>query len=199
MREKGEEERTLWLVRHAESTWNALGLVQGQADDATLTRQGRFQAEELAARFRGRSVDAVYASDLRRARETATPLASAVGLPVRTRMELRERCFGICEGQPQSTLGPDITGINGLEVVDEHAHPEYGESLNDVYKRAVMFIEWLTLQDHADDVVAVAHGGTVRAIRAYCAGHSVRDMGWGEVPNGSVWPVKLPCLLSTTT
>src|ERR1700761_8796218 len=72
----------LWLVRHGESTWNTLGLAQGHCDQARLTRLGQRQAWAVAAQLRDRPVAALYASDLRRALETAAPLAEVTGLSV---------------------------------------------------------------------------------------------------------------------
>jgi phosphoribosylformylglycinamidine cyclo-ligase len=65
----------LWLVRHGETTWNAEGRWQGQAD-APLTERGREQARRLARRLAGQRFDAVYASDLGRALETAEVVAA---------------------------------------------------------------------------------------------------------------------------
>jgi 2,3-bisphosphoglycerate-dependent phosphoglycerate mutase len=193
-----EDERTLWVVRHGESTWNVLGLVQGQSDDPVLTRRGRRQSEGLAAHFRaaedarGRRVGAVIASDLRRARQTAEILAVPTGLPVETDPRLRERSFGTSEGLAAHLLHAGVTGIRGDRVVDVDAHPDGGESLHDVYRRAATFVDQITRQTHGGDVVVVAHGGTVRAIRAYCAAIEVWDMTWDDVPNASAWRVRLP-------
>jgi 2,3-bisphosphoglycerate-dependent phosphoglycerate mutase len=192
MKWNGEDELVLWLVRHGESTWNILGLVQGQTDESTLTRQGHHQAERLAEVFQDLPVVAVYSSDLRRAHETANVLGTALGLHVRPCRALRERSFGVYENRPLISLCPEITGIQAGRVVDIHAQPEAGESLDDVYSRASMFIDWLRYQRHSGDVVAVAHGGSVREIRAYCAGLCLSEMPWDEVPNASVWRVALP-------
>ena len=74
----------LWLVRHGESTWNVAGLAQGHNDEAELTERGLRQAAEAAWQFHGRAVRAIYASDLRRARQTAAAFAAVLGLPVHT-------------------------------------------------------------------------------------------------------------------
>lgn len=192
MKWNGEDELVLWLVRHGESTWNILGLVQGQTDEATLTRQGHRQAQKLAESFQDLPVAAVYASDLRRAQETANVLGAALGLQVQPCRALRERSFGVCENRPQISLCHGVTGIQAGRVVDIHARPEGGESLDDVCGRAGTFIDWLRYQRHSGDVVVVAHGGSVRAIRAYCAGFCLSEMPWDEVPNASVWRVALP-------
>lgn len=186
------ENQTIWLVRHGESTWNVLGLVQGHADEAVLTRQGRRQAQLLTHRLGGRTIDAVYTSDLRRAQETAAILADSFGLQAHPHTALRERGLGVLEGSPVGSLGPAATGIDGDRVVDTDARPEGGESLDELYQRVAGFFDWLRLQSHGAETLVVAHGGTVRMIRAFCAGRSVRDMTWDTVPNGSLWHVRMP-------
>jgi broad specificity phosphatase PhoE len=188
------KDQTIWLVRHGESTWNVLGLVQGHADEAVLTRQGRRQAQLLTHRLGGRTIDAVHTSDLRRAKETAEILAQSLGLPTQPHTALRERGLGVVEGSPVSSLTPEDSGIDGDRVVDTGARPVGGESLEDLYRRAADFVDWLQHRPHPDgaDTLVVAHGGTVRMIRAYCAGRSVPDMTWDTVPNGSLWRVRVP-------
>jgi 2,3-bisphosphoglycerate-dependent phosphoglycerate mutase len=188
------KDQTIWLVRHGESTWNVLGLVQGHADEAVLTRQGRRQAQLLTHRLAGRTIDAVYTSDLRRAKETAAILAHSLGLQAQPNTALRERGLGVREGSPVSSLSPEDIGIDGDRVVDTEARPLGGESLDDLYQRAAGFVDWLRERPHAHhaDTLVVVHGGMVRMIRAYCAGRSVHDMTWDTVPNGSLWRVRVP-------
>ena len=182
---------TLWLVRHGESTANARGIVQGHDDSPDLTLRGRLQAQRLVGILRHRSVDALYSSDLRRAQRTANVLSNPLGLPVQTDRALRERGFGVFEGGPLSALRPEFTGIRHDRVEDVHARPVGGESLDDVYRRAGEFVGWLLLHEVGRNVVVVTHGGTVRAIRAYCAGRTADELAWDHVPNGSVWRIRV--------
>jgi probable phosphoglycerate mutase len=181
----------MWLVRHGESTWNVLGLIQGHADGPTLTEKGRQQSVHAAEQFRDRGVAAVYASDLERAQQTAAFIGTTVGLPVQTDPALRERCFGRHEGLPFSSLDPAESGISGELVRDASARPEGGESLDQVRHRVGTFVEWLRDQPHNGDVVVVTHGGTIRALRAYCLGIAMVESTWDPVPNGSVWGIHL--------
>lgn len=184
---------TLWLVRHGESTWNTLGLTQGHNDEAELTRRGERQAAEVAERLGGLPVRAIYASDLRRARQTAAPLADAVGVPVVLDARLRERRLGVLEGTPASANGPSVTGLDlaaGL-LTDPDARPEGGESVRDLYRRAAAFCDDLragTLPPSArgEDVVVVAHGGTLRVLRAYLSGVPAERMDWAPLANAAV-------------
>jgi len=132
-------------------------------------------------------IEAIYASDLVRAQQTAAFVGTALGIPVRYDDALRERCFGSREGLPLSTLDPEHSGISGDRVVDASARPEGGESLDELYYRAGAFVESLLAQQHAGDVVVVTHGGTIRALRAYCSGRAMLGLAWDVVPNGSVW------------
>ena len=193
-----KDSRTLWLVRHGESTWNDLGLIQGHADGPVLTEHGRAQSRAVAHGLRGVAVAAIYASDLERAQQTAAFVGSALGLPVHADSALRERCFGVCEGLPLSALDPTQSGISDGWVVDAAARPEGGESLDDLYGRVRAFVDGLGDRPTAGDVVIVTHGGTLRALRAYCAGEPMLDRCWDEVANGSVWKVDRPAIAQAT-
>src|SRR5580693_6156025 len=158
---------TLWLVRHGESTWNTAGLAQGHNDEAELTERGLRQAAQAAAQFGYRPVRAIYASDLRRARQTAAAFAAVLGLPVLADARLRERSLGVLEGVRSATIGASVTGLDAGRVADPDARPAGGESVRDLYGRAGEFIDELAAtvdDDVAGDLVVVAHGGTVRVV-----------------------------------
>jgi 2,3-bisphosphoglycerate-dependent phosphoglycerate mutase len=194
MNESDDGRRTLWMVRHGESTWNELGLIQGQADGPTLTDKGRQQSGQAAEQFRQIPVGAIYSSDLARARETAAFIGKALGVPVAADPALRERCFGSYEGLPLSALDTVDSGICGDQVIDAAARPDGGESLDEVYERVGSFLERLERERHRGDVVLVSHGGAIRAMRAYCAGVPMRGTKWDVVSNGSVSPVRQPSI-----
>jgi probable phosphoglycerate mutase len=197
--------RTVWLVRHGESTWNTIGLMQGHNDRAELTSRGMRQAAEVAERLRNLPVRAIYASDLRRAQQTAAPLAAAVGVPVVLDSRLRERCLGVLEGNPVAGNGPASTGLDlaaGL-LADPDIRPPGGESVRDLYLRAASFCDDLAVGALPDpsgrpggDVVVVAHGGTVRVLSAYLNGVPVERMAWAPLENATV--LDFPCLRKGT-
>ncbi|HPK33194.1 MAG TPA: histidine phosphatase family protein [Ottowia sp.] len=85
-------------IRHGETTWNADGRVQGHTDIG-LSDTGRAQAQRLAQALAGRDrLDAIYSSDLARARDTAAAVGAAMGVAVQLEQGLRERAFGRVEG-----------------------------------------------------------------------------------------------------
>lgn len=188
----------LWLVRHGESTWNTVGLAQGHNDQAELTSRGLRQAAEAAERFREHPVRAIYASDLRRALQTAVAFSKVLELPVFADSRLRERSLGRLEGTASATIGPAVTGLDEGRVADPDARPASGESVRDLYRRTAAFCDdlstWLRdghdahpgLADATGDVVVVAHGGTVRVLAAYLNGIPVDQMSWGPVANAKI-------------
>jgi probable phosphoglycerate mutase len=201
--------QVLWLVRHGESTWNTLGLAQGHCDHARLTRLGQRQAWAVAARLRGRPVGALYASDLRRALETAVPLAEVTGLAVTRDARLRERCLGVLEGAATTAIGPAANGLRGEEVVEPDARPDGGESLREFYQRVAGFADELATRllsapdrameaERAGEIAVVAHGGTLRVLNAYLRGIPVERMRWEPLGNGCIlrspagWPAVRP-------
>jgi 2,3-bisphosphoglycerate-dependent phosphoglycerate mutase len=177
----------LWLVRHGESTWNVLGLAQGQSDRARLTRLGARQARYVADQLRGRRIGAVYASDLRRATATAAPLAAALGLEARLDPRLRERSLGVLEGTASTAVPAALSGVAGDRVLDPDARPPDGESLRDMYWRVAAFADDLPASGEA---AVVAHGGTLRTLTAYLRGVPVERMSWEPIGNGCI--VRLP-------
>ena len=96
------------LVRHGQSEWNAEGRWQGQADPP-LTDLGRLQAREAAGALG--TVDAVWASDLQRAVETATVIADQLGVgPVVVDPDLRERDAGEFSGLTRPEIAARFPG-----------------------------------------------------------------------------------------
>jgi 2,3-bisphosphoglycerate-dependent phosphoglycerate mutase len=185
----------LWLVRHGESTWNALGLAQGHCDQPRLTPLGVRQARYVASQLRGRPIGALYASDLQRAVATAAPLAAALGLAITRDARLRERSLGILEGTAAVAVPAALSGVAGNYVIDPDAWPPDGESLRDLYRRVADFADDLLAQGvpgevAPGEVAVVAHGGTLRVLTAYLRGVPVERMRWEPVANGTV--VRLP-------
>lgn len=187
-------ERVLWLVRHGETNWNRMGWVQGHLDSPRLTRRGRAQARRVASLLVTKDVSVVYSSDLRRARCTAEIIAEQLARPLRTDPRLRERSFGQLEGSPLESLRSEVSGIDRGRVTDVAAHPEGGESLGQVAARCAEFVQWLEARPNDGDVVIVAHGGSIRMLKAVLSRTEVSGMHWGTVANASVHRLVLPTL-----
>jgi 2,3-bisphosphoglycerate-dependent phosphoglycerate mutase len=94
--------RDIFVVTHAQSTHHIDGLVGGWYD-TDLTDLGRRQADAISVRIAelvGDSAVELYASDLKRAAQTAAPIAERLGVAARLMPDLREKSFGVAGGRP---------------------------------------------------------------------------------------------------
>jgi probable phosphoglycerate mutase len=156
--------RELWLVRHAESAWNAMGLWQGHADPGLSTR-GVAQAEALAATLAGAGIEAVVASDLRRASETARIVAATLGVGLLQDPRLRERDLGAWSGLTTAQIAgrwPDE--LARVRARDPEFRPGGGESIREVRVRAGAFFRDLAAGPGPARCAIVTHGGLIRAL-----------------------------------
>jgi len=154
----------LILVRHGETDWNSGGRYQGHSD-VGLSEAGRWQAARLRERFRGERIDAFYASDLHRAMETAAIIAEPHGKAVCPVPALREINFGYWEGLTHS----QIAAIYPQELerwlfgAGDAVVPG-GESFAQVRQRAWRALEEMVKAHRGQTILAVSHGGTIRAV-----------------------------------
>jgi probable phosphoglycerate mutase len=156
----------LLLVRHGETDWNAEGKLQGHTD-RPLNDYGRRQAQALADKLAGESIDAVYASDLSRARETAEILGAKLGLPVVVDPDLREKNWGNWEG---------LTS-------DERLHIEFEGETSEAHRdRTLSAVQRIVERHPGERVVVVTHGGSLRRIQAAVSGFALP-----VIENCAVW------------
>jgi probable phosphoglycerate mutase len=107
------------FVRHGETDSNVRRLVAGSLD-VPLTARGREQAQAAAAALADSGVTSIFASPLQRARHTAETIAAALTLPVTLLNELKERCWGVLEGQPQGQRARGVVP-EGAETYEAYA------------------------------------------------------------------------------
>lgn len=139
-----------FFLRHGETEPNRMGLATGMTD-VPLNDAGRRQAEAAAKALAGLGIDAIFASPLRRARDTAEYVAQRLGLPVSIIDEIAERHWGEFEGQPKE-----------LRVWD--AKPRGGEGLDEFTGRT---LRGLARIPGGMRPLVVAHSGTFRALCAW--------------------------------
>ncbi len=151
-------------IRHGETAWNVETRIQGQLDIG-LNATGRWQAHRLALALAAEAFDAVYASDLYRAWDTARALADGAGLPLVTDEVLRERGFGVFEGMTFAEIEarfPDQA--RRWRQRDARFGPEGGETLAAFYARAVSGVAGLAARHPGKQIVVVTHGGVLDAL-----------------------------------
>jgi broad specificity phosphatase PhoE len=182
----------LVLVRHGQSSWNELRLVQGQNDEARLTSKGREQALRAAGELRQGRFDLIVSSDLVRTVETAQIIGDVLGLEIDLDVDLRERCYGVAEGGSLDAITAAMVGVENGVITNEDAKPEGGETLAEVRERAGRFVRRTVERWPDQRLLVVTHGGTIRALRSYCAGTPMQGALWDAVANCSLWTVSRP-------
>lgn len=154
----------LIVLRHGETTWNQDTRIQGHTD-IDLNDTGRWQAERLAAALADEQLTAVYASDLKRAFNTAAAVARAHGLSVQPHIGLRERCFGELEGNTWAeieTRTPEQASLWRSRVPEWS--PQNGESLHVLQQRVLDTLNALASRHMGEHIALVAHGGVLDII-----------------------------------
>lgn len=171
------------FIRHGETDWNVEKRIQGQID-IPLNETGRAQALAMAFSAAHHSLDAIYSSDLMRARDTANMLAERRGLDVKILPPLRERHFGIFQG---------LTAAEGkVQQPEAHARylardPDYdfvtGESMHSLAARVETAVQAMTQHHAGQTIAAVTHGGVLDILYRKATGkplHAPRDF---NIPN----------------
>lgn len=175
---------SIYLVRHGATEWNHDKRAQGHAD-IDLDAEGHRQAVTVAQELAPLAIDAVYSSDLKRAVDTARPIAETHGLEVRIDPAFRE----IDQG--------DWTGLHVDEIKERWpdmwgparhftARPA-GESPREVRERALAGLARVVSDVPEGTAVIVSHGGTIRWIAAEALGYNdkrsarIRGLGNGGV------------------
>ncbi|WP_019139553.1 histidine phosphatase family protein [Noviherbaspirillum massiliense] len=165
------------LIRHGETDWNAEKRLQGHLD-IPLNAEGRRQAAALGRSLLDEPLDAIFSSDLQRARQTAEAIAAPRGMTVQIDPGLRERCYGGFEGLTYEEIGeryPEAYLAWKARDPDARFPPgqNLAESLREFSQRAVSAIARLASRDGYRKIAIVAHGGVLD-----CAYRAARGMGF---------------------
>lgn len=174
---------TIYLVRHAEAEGNIGRRCHGQYD-SLLTKLGREQARLVGERFRDVPLDAVYSSDLSRARHTALAIAQPHDLPVIERKALREIDMGEWEDKAWAELP-----IQTPELYDIWCNKPWlcrapgGETIMEAGTRALAEMRTIAKERDGQTVVVVCHGSAIRGILTRALGlrdDEMMQVGWGD-------------------
>jgi probable phosphoglycerate mutase len=159
---------TILLARHGETDWNRDNRFQGHADPP-LNETGRAQAAELAAVLADEPLAAVYSSPLHRAFETAQILAAPHGLEPLPVDALREVDVGSWQGLSRTEIEERFPE-QFARWLDYQQGWEDGESYEEMGGRVIAGLRELAARHVGERILAVTHGGPVRAAYALADG-----------------------------
>ncbi len=158
---------TIYLVRHGETEGNVRRIIMGHSD-APLTAAGKEQARAVAKVLEGNPIDAIYASDLGRAVETAQIIADKRQLPINTSLAIREKHYGAHEGRLVNDYLADMRethdNLSRLSN-DERKKFQYPDGVeNDmaVADRIAAFLKKIAVMHRGKGVIVVSHGSAIR-------------------------------------
>ncbi len=194
--------RTLLLLRHGRTAWNAEGRAQGHTD-VPLDATGRAQAAAVAPVIAGLRPSFVWSSDLARAAQTAEVVAAACGLPVVLDPRLREYDVGERSGLTMAEFAAKFPEVHGRWAAAggtasfENADAVAGaESTADVLARMLPSLRSaMSSLEEGDTGVVVSHGGALKVALGALLGwdrgvdatlRGLDNCGWAVVDDSAV-------------
>ena len=168
LREPGRPRRIL-LARHGRTRWNLENRRLGRRD-VPLDDVGRAQALAIRDLLANEPIDAIYASPLSRARETAAPLSLARGLAVQIDDDLTEFDFGEFCGTSQADVQVKLKRDYLYDPVPG------GESLRDAWIRAERFAARVTpILAEGAHLLVVSHRRLNRLLDGVLLGYTLEE------------------------
>ena len=153
----------LTFLRHAETTWNREGRIQGTLD-IPLSTGGRWSVERYAAYLQDSGIRVIWTSPLERAKDTATILVTrlrtrAEDIPVRELATLVERDYGIYQGKRLDDLKPRLLVKEEERIFGDGVEPWH------VLQRRVRQALQVIVTGPSPSVIVV-HGGWLKALHS---------------------------------
>jgi len=183
----------IFLVRHGEVAGNVGDKPTFVGwNDLPLNARGIEQAERVAEYLASEKVQAVYSSDLQRAKITAEKIAEKHDLTVRIDADLREVNYGAWEGLGESELQREYS----LQWQERQNDPwnvaaVEGESYQQMWQRFLPKWNDVVGNHHGETVVLVAHNGLIRMLLCYLLGAPFENFKRVHVSNGGVSRVQI--------
>lgn len=161
----------IYFTRHGETDWNKRNIILGTTDIG-ISPVGHTQAAALAAEIAGkyRDIGMIICSPMKRAVQTAAPVADALGITPITDKRLREWDYGSYEGKPRNADGFAESKLEfGCRM------PGGGESVFDIVNRTYGLLDEIKVRYSDTNVLIVSHGGICRVIETYYRNMTVRE------------------------
>ncbi len=168
--------KKLYFIRHGETEYNRLNIVQGRGVNSTLNETGHWQAEAFFHTYRHIPVEAVIASSLLRTHQTVAPFTQQQ-LPLTILNDLDEMHWGSFEGKPAS---PELKEIY-QKATQEWSLGNYdfsfgdGESARQLADRLSRALEYLCNRPE-DTLLVCSHGRALRCLLCLAKGLPLSEM-----------------------
>lgn len=188
------QKNTIYLVRHGENPANITHEFSYKKIDYSLTPKGILQAQQTSEYFRGRDIHEIYASPLKRTKETAEIIAQPLHLPVTIMEQFREINVGNLEDMPPTEENWQLHN----RIVEDWFEGKHnvtfpgGEDYNALLNRLRDGLLTITTNKTGKNIVVVGHGGIfARTIQDICPDVDVQEILSRPYYNCSIIEVEL--------
>ena len=165
----------IYLIRHTQAEGNLYRIMQGHWD-GDVTVLGRKEVAALAERFKDVHIDALYSSDLYRARYTASAITKYHDLPLITTPGLREINMGVWEARAfGDVIHEDINVMLAFLKEPDKWQVEGSENFEDVTRRTLSELERIAAENDGKTIAVVSHGVAIRCMLARITGKGYND------------------------
>ena len=157
--------KTIYLIRHGETDYNKMGIVQGSGIDSSLNATGRKQAEAFYNMYKRVRFDNIYTSKLTRTAQSVAPFIEN-GRNIVKLDELNEINWGIVEGQkPDSLANKQFKDTMKLwRDGDYHISVEGGETPFEMQQRQIVGIQKILSRTDEKTILVASHGRAMRSL-----------------------------------
>jgi len=165
--------KTIYFIRHGQTAYNKLRIIQGSGIDSELNEKGQRQADLFYKKYKDIPFEVVLTSTLKRTHQTVKSFIDK-GIPWEQFSEIVEMHWGILEGKKGTPeMAKDYERVVKSGNFDERI--EGGESINEVAKRLTVFIEHLKTRSETNILVCV-HGRVMRVLMCLLEGKEMTNM-----------------------
>jgi probable phosphoglycerate mutase len=169
--------KTIYIIRHGETEYNKLGIIQGSGIDSDLNETGFWQARQFFRAYHHIPFSKIYTSNLKRTHQTIQPFLEK-GILHEELAELNEINWGIFEGQE---ITPECHR-EYLKVVNEwkdgllHKRIEGGESPQELWERQTIALQKIMSRPEEEHVLIAMHGRAMKSFLCLLSGVSQTNM-----------------------
>lgn len=176
-----------FIIRHGETEYNKLRLLQGRGIDASLNKKGRLQALAVSKVLESYPITRIVTSSLIRTKQTAAPFAQHTHTEIESWSEFDEMSFGDFEGKPFFDV---IKHLQELQEVWSNGQTDVevpgGESPNEVFKRSSSKLFDIAKNSTESHIALFIHGRLIRILLSGILGYGLKNMQNIEHENGAI-------------
>lgn len=163
----------IYVIRHGLTELNKKKLVNGQIDES-LSPEGVEQAK-IATNVIPASIQYIYASPLKRAKQTAKIINSKLNRPIFLQAELTEIHMGSLAGKAWKDMEAGLKLKQKHRAIEFDYRPQGGESAKEVKKRVFEFLKKINNKHNDHEALIVTHGGIIRLLHLLEHGKQLLD------------------------